>query len=46
MWFGDHVCMPMLSSSAHVANASGQRAYESRHNMLDVAVTMSAIAAG
>jgi len=46
MWFGDHVCMPMLSSSAHVANASGQRAYESRHNMLDVVVTMSAIAAG
>jgi alkanesulfonate monooxygenase SsuD/methylene tetrahydromethanopterin reductase-like flavin-dependent oxidoreductase (luciferase family) len=46
MWFGDHVCMPMLSSSAHVANAPGQRAYESRHNMVDVAVTMSAIAAG
>ena len=46
MWFGDHVCMPMVSSSAHVANASGQRAYESRHNMLDIAVTMSAIAQG
>jgi probable F420-dependent oxidoreductase len=46
MWFGDHVCMPMVSSSAHVANASGQRAYESRHNMLDVVVTMTAIAAG
>jgi probable F420-dependent oxidoreductase len=46
MWFGDHVCMPTASSSAHVANASGQRAYESRHNMLDIAVTMSAIAAG
>jgi probable F420-dependent oxidoreductase len=46
MWFGDHVCMPLASSSAHVANASGQRAYESRHNMLDVVVTMSAIAAG
>ena len=46
MWFGDHVCMPVASASAHVANASGQRAYESRHNMLDVVVTMSAIAAG
>jgi probable F420-dependent oxidoreductase len=46
MWFGDHVCMPLASSSARVANASGQRAYESRHNMLDVVVTMSAIAAG
>jgi probable F420-dependent oxidoreductase len=45
MWFGDHVCMPIASTSAHVANASGQRAYESRHNMLDVVVTMSAIAA-
>jgi probable F420-dependent oxidoreductase len=46
MWFADHVCMPLLSASAHVANASGQRAYESRHNMLDVVVTMSVIAAG
>jgi probable F420-dependent oxidoreductase len=46
MWFGDHVCMPLVSASAHVANASGQRAYESRHNMLDVVVTMTAIAAG
>ena len=30
MWFPDHVCMPMASTSAHVANASGTRAYEAR----------------
>jgi probable F420-dependent oxidoreductase len=46
MWFPDHVCMPTGSSSAHVANASGKRAYEARHNMLDAAVTMGAVAAG
>ena len=44
MWFPDHVCMPMASTSAHVANASGTRAYESRHTMLDVAVVMGAVA--
>jgi probable F420-dependent oxidoreductase len=46
MWFADHVCMPTGSASAHVANASGKRAYEARHNMLDPAVTMGAVAAG
>ncbi len=46
MWFPDHVCMPTGSSSAHVANASGKRAYEARHNMLDAAVTMGAVASG
>ena len=45
MWFPDHVCMPIGSSSAHVANASGKRAYEAHHNMLDAAVTMGAAAA-
>ena len=45
MWFADHVCMPTGSASAHVANASGKRAYEARHNMLDAAVTMGAVAA-
>ncbi|HTQ24181.1 MAG TPA: TIGR03619 family F420-dependent LLM class oxidoreductase [Candidatus Binataceae bacterium] len=44
MWFPDHVCMPTGSSSAHVANASGKRAYEARHDMLDAAVTMGAVA--
>ena len=44
MWFPDHVCMPMASTSAHVANASGTRAYESRHTMLDAAVVMGAVA--
>jgi len=44
MWFPDHVCMPTGSSSAHVANASGKRAYEARHEMLDAAVTMGAVA--
>lgn len=44
MWFPDHVCMPMESTSAHVANASGTRAYESRHTMLDAAVVMGAVA--
>src|ERR1700687_144622 len=45
MWFPDHVCMPTGSSSAHVANASGKRAYEARHNMLDAAGTKGAVAA-
>ena len=44
MWFPDHVCMPLQSASEHVANASGTRAYESRHSMLDAAVTMGAVA--
>jgi probable F420-dependent oxidoreductase len=44
MWFPDHVCMPMQSASEHVANTSGQRAYESRHTMLDAAVMMGAVA--
>ncbi len=45
LWFPDHVCMPMFSESEHVANVSGSRAYESRHTMLDAAVTMGAVAA-
>jgi probable F420-dependent oxidoreductase len=44
MWFADHVCMPIATVSAHVANESGKRAYEPRHNMLDGAVTMGAVA--
>jgi len=44
MWFPDHVCMPLQSASEHVANTSGQRAYESHHVMLDAAVTMGAVA--
>jgi probable F420-dependent oxidoreductase len=44
MWFPDHVCMPLQSASEHVANTSGQRAYESRHTMLDAAVMMGAVA--
>ncbi|MBM4257670.1 MAG: TIGR03619 family F420-dependent LLM class oxidoreductase [Deltaproteobacteria bacterium] len=44
MWFPDHVCMPLQSASEHVANTSGQRAYESHHNMLDAAVMMGAVA--
>ena len=44
MWFPDHVCMPMASESEHVANASGSRAYESRHTMFDAAVVMGAVA--
>jgi alkanesulfonate monooxygenase SsuD/methylene tetrahydromethanopterin reductase-like flavin-dependent oxidoreductase (luciferase family) len=45
MWFADHVCMPTGSAWTHVANASGKRAYEAHHNMLDAAVTMGAVAA-
>ncbi|WP_420623972.1 LLM class F420-dependent oxidoreductase [Candidatus Poriferisodalis sp.] len=44
MWFPDHVCMPMASESAHVANESRERAYEPRHEMLDAAVVMGAVA--
>lgn len=44
MWFPDHVCMPLASASAHVANESGSRAYEPRHTMLDAAVVMGAVA--
>ena len=28
MWFPDHVCMPISSTSAHVANESRARGYE------------------
>jgi len=45
LWFPDHVCMPMTSSSFHTANASGKRAYQDHHNMMDAAVTMGAVAA-
>ena len=44
MWFPDHVCMPIVSESEHVANASGSRAYESHHTMFDAAVVMGAVA--
>lgn len=44
MWFPDHVCMPQSSESGHVANASRTRAYQARHNMLDAAVLMGAVA--
>jgi probable F420-dependent oxidoreductase len=44
LWFPDHVCMPRQSTSAHAANASGTRAYEPQHNMLDAAVVMGAVA--
>lgn len=45
MWCGDHVCMPRTTSRPHVANASGTRAYQERHEMMDAAVSMSAVAA-
>jgi probable F420-dependent oxidoreductase len=45
MWFPDHVCMPVSSTSAHVANESRTRAYEPIHEMLDGAVVMGAVAA-
>jgi len=44
MWFPDHVCMPMETGSAHVANVSGTRSYQPRHDMLDAAVVMGAVA--
>ena len=45
MWFADHVCMPLSSTSGHVVNESRTRGYEARHVMLDAAVTMGAVAA-
>ena len=36
--------MPYASESFHTANKSGQRAYQRRHNMLDAAVVMGAVA--
>ena len=44
IWYPDHVCMPYDSESHHTANVSGQRAYQRRHNMLDAAVVMGAVA--
>jgi probable F420-dependent oxidoreductase len=44
MWFPDHVCMPMETGSAHVANVTGKRSYQPRHDMLDAAVVMGAVA--
>ena len=44
MWFPDHVCMPIDTTSAHVANVSGKRSYQSRHDLLDAAVVMGAVA--
>lgn len=44
MWFPDHVCMPLETGSAHVANTSGTRSYASHHEMLDAAVVMGAVA--
>ncbi|MGD9751702.1 MAG: TIGR03619 family F420-dependent LLM class oxidoreductase [Acidimicrobiia bacterium] len=44
MWFPDHVCMPMQTGSAHVANVTGKRSYQPRHDLLDAAVVMGAVA--
>ncbi len=44
IWYPDHVCMPADSESHHTANVSGKRAYQRRHNMLDAAVVMGAVA--
>ena len=44
LWFPDHVCMTIDSDSFHTANQSGTRAYQPRHNMLDAAVCMGAVA--
>jgi probable F420-dependent oxidoreductase len=44
MWFPDHVCMPLASTSGHVVNESRTRAYEPSHEMLDPAVVMGAVA--
>jgi probable F420-dependent oxidoreductase len=43
MWFPDHVCMPLETASAHVANTTGKRSYSSHHEMLDAAVVMGAV---
>ncbi len=42
IWFPDHVCMPTLSGSQH---PSGERPYQSQHNILDGAVLMGSVAA-
>jgi probable F420-dependent oxidoreductase len=44
MWFPDHVCMPLETASAHIANETGKRSYSPRHEMLDAAVVMGAVA--
>ncbi|MDG1196656.1 MAG: LLM class F420-dependent oxidoreductase [Actinomycetota bacterium] len=44
IWFPDHVCMPTETNSAHIANKSGARSYSPRHEMLDGAVVMGAVA--
>ncbi|MSO73750.1 MAG: TIGR03619 family F420-dependent LLM class oxidoreductase [Alphaproteobacteria bacterium] len=44
LWFPDHVSMPGASTSAHTANITGTRAYQARHNMMDAAVCMGAVA--
>ncbi|MEZ5265716.1 MAG: LLM class flavin-dependent oxidoreductase [Acidimicrobiales bacterium] len=44
MWFPDHVCMPMQTGGAHVANVTGKRSYQPRHDLLDAAVVMGAVA--
>jgi probable F420-dependent oxidoreductase len=45
VWFSDHVVMGRTVSTFHTANESGTRAYPDQPNMLDVAVTMGAVAA-
>jgi probable F420-dependent oxidoreductase len=45
VWFSDHVVMGRTASTFHTANESGTRAYPDRPNMLDVVVTMGAVAA-
>jgi probable F420-dependent oxidoreductase len=45
VWFSDHVAMGRTVSTRHTANESGKRAYPDRPAMLDIAVTMGAIAA-
>ena len=44
IWFPDHVCMPSETNSAHIANQTGARSYSPRHEMLDGAVVMGAVA--
>jgi probable F420-dependent oxidoreductase len=44
IWFPDHVCMPAETNSAHIANQTGARSYSPRHEMLDGAVVMGAVA--
>ena len=44
MWCGDHVCMPRATSQPYAGNASGERAYQERHEMFDGAIAMSAVA--